>query len=59
MNLESMIKMLETLTSDDLLILKNEIELMLSNIDFTQDYENSINDADDTDEYDDEYDDEY
>lgn len=59
MNLESMIKMLETLTSDDLLILKNEIELMLSNIDFIQDYENSINDADDTDEYDDDYEDEY
>jgi hypothetical protein len=53
MNLELIIESLESLTSDELVILKNEIESQLAIRDFTEDYNNA-----DTDEYDDEYDDE-
>lgn len=55
MNLETIIESLEGMSNDDLIILKNEIESVLSIRDFTDDY-NSSND--DTDGYDDEYDDE-
>lgn len=55
MNLETIIESLEGMSNDDLIILKNEIESVLSIRDFTDDY-NSSND--DTEGYDDEYDDE-
>lgn len=52
MNFESIVETLETLTSDELILLKSEIESLMAIRDFTEDYYDNSDSYDD-EEYDD------